>query len=50
MNLNGRTGVRNGRWPGVQNKGQIALQHHGAPIEFANIYLRELKPEAPATP
>ena len=47
VNLNGKTVVENAQLPGLPNKGPIALQHHGAPIEFANIYLRELKPEAP---
>jgi hypothetical protein len=47
VNLNGKTVVENAQMPGLPNKGPIALQHHGAPIEFANIYLRELKPEAP---
>ncbi len=47
VNLNGKTVVENAQLPGLPNKGPIALQHHGAPIEFANIYLRELKPETP---
>ena len=40
--LNGKTVLNNARLPGVPVDGPIALQHHGAPIEFANIYLREL--------
>jgi len=40
--LNGKTVLNNARLPGVPVDGSIALQHHGAPIEFANIYLREL--------
>ena len=40
--LNGKTVVDNARLPGVPAVGPIALQHHGAPIEFANIYVREL--------
>jgi hypothetical protein len=47
VNLNGKTVIENAQMPGVPAKGPIALQHHGAPIEFANIYVRELKPEAP---
>ena len=40
--LNGKTVLDNARLPGVPADGPIALQHHGAPIEFANIYVREL--------
>ena len=42
--LNGKTVLDNARLPGVPADGPIALQHHGAPIEFANIYIRELPP------
>jgi hypothetical protein len=42
--LNGKTVLDNARLPGVPADGPIALQHHGAPIEFANIYMRELPP------
>ena len=34
--------LENAQLPGVAPKGRIALQHHGDPIEFANIYIREL--------
>jgi hypothetical protein len=47
--LNGKTVLNNARLPGVPADGPIALQHHGAPIEFANIYLREL-PAQQSTP
>jgi hypothetical protein len=47
--LNGKTVLDNARLPGVPADGPIALQHHGAPIEFANIYLREL-PAQQSTP
>jgi len=42
VTLNGRTVVENAQLPGVAERGPIALQHHGDPIEFANIYVREL--------
>jgi hypothetical protein len=41
--LNGTTVLENARLPGVPEEGPIALQRHGAPIEFANVYIRELK-------
>lgn len=40
--LNDKTVIRNARLPGIPEKGSIALQHHGDPIEFANIYIKEL--------
>jgi len=27
----------------MPKRGPIALQHHGDPIQFANIYIKELK-------
>ena len=42
VELNGRTVVENALLPGVPPRGPIALQHHGDPIQFANIYIREL--------
>ena len=45
--LNEKTVVTNARLPGIPADGPIALQHHGAPIEFANIYLRELPARKP---
>ncbi len=41
--LNDQTVIENARLPGVPARGPIALQHHGDPIQFANIYIRELK-------
>lgn len=41
--LNGKTVLENAQLPGVAPEGPIALQHHGDPIQFANIYIRELK-------
>jgi len=40
--LNGKTVIREAKLPGLPAKGPIALQHHGDPIQFANIYIREL--------
>lgn len=42
VNLNGETVIENARLPGVPPRGPIALQHHGDPIEFANIFVRDL--------
>ncbi len=41
--LNGKTVIDNAQLPGVAAEGPIALQSHGSPIEFANIYIKELK-------
>lgn len=40
--LNGKTVVQDAQLPGVDARGKIALQHHGAPLEFANLFMREL--------
>lgn len=40
--LNGQTVVENAQLPGIPAKGKIALQHHGAAIDFANIWVKEL--------
>lgn len=40
--LNGQTVLQDAQLPGVAARGPIALQHHGAPIEFANILIKEL--------
>ncbi|OHB78317.1 MAG: hypothetical protein A2Z25_22965 [Planctomycetes bacterium RBG_16_55_9] len=40
--LNGKTVIREARLPGLPERGPIALQHHGDPIQFANIYIKEL--------
>jgi len=43
VNLNSQTVIENAQLPGVPKRGPIALQHHGDPIQFANIYIRELE-------
>jgi hypothetical protein len=42
VNLNGQTVIENAQLPGIAERGPIALQHHGDPIQFANIYIKEL--------
>jgi hypothetical protein len=43
VDLNGKRVIDNARLPGIAKRGPIGLQHHGDPVEFANLYLRELK-------
>jgi hypothetical protein len=40
--LNGHTVIENAKLPGVPAEGPIALQSHGSPIEFANLFIRAL--------
>jgi hypothetical protein len=40
--LNGKTVIENARLPGIPRRGPIALQHHGDPIQFANLFIKEL--------
>ncbi len=42
VDLNGQIVLENAQLPGVPSRGPIALQHHGDPIELANIYIKEL--------
>ncbi|MBI5385498.1 MAG: DUF1080 domain-containing protein [Verrucomicrobia bacterium] len=42
--LNDKTVIENARLPGVSLRGKIALQNHGHPIQFANLYVRAIKP------
>ena len=41
--LNGEEVISGAQLPGVKPAGPIALQHHGNPIEFRNIAIKELK-------
>ncbi|MHC4395344.1 MAG: 3-keto-disaccharide hydrolase [Planctomycetota bacterium] len=41
--LNGKTVIRQAQLPGIPERGPILLQNHGDPIQFANIYVKELK-------
>jgi hypothetical protein len=40
--LNDSVVIENAQLPGIPAEGPIALQHHGDPIELANIYIKEL--------
>lgn len=40
--LNGKTVLENAQVPGLPERGPVVLQHHGDPIEFANLYIKEL--------
>jgi len=42
VELNGEVVIDKARLPGVPRRGPIALQHHGDPIQFANLYIKEL--------
>jgi hypothetical protein len=42
VNLNGKVVIDNTPLPGVPRRGRLALQHHGDPIQFANIFIQEL--------
>jgi len=41
--LNDKKVISRARLPGMQKRGPIALQHHGDPVQFANIYIKELE-------
>jgi hypothetical protein len=43
VRLNGKLVLEEAHLPGIPEKGPLALQHHGYPIEFANLFIRELK-------
>jgi 3-keto-disaccharide hydrolase len=40
--LNDQTVIEDVQLPGVPARGPLALKHHGAPIQFANIYIKPL--------
>ena len=42
VELNGKTVIENAQLPGVPPPRPIGLQHHGDPVQFANIYIKEL--------
>jgi len=41
--LNGQTVVENAQLPGNPRRGAIGLQHHGDPIQFASLFIKELE-------
>jgi hypothetical protein len=42
VSLNGRVVIDNAQLPGIPARGPIGLQHHGAAIDFANLWIKEL--------
>ena len=42
VKVNGKTVIRQAELPGLPKRGAIALQHHGDPVQFANIFTKEL--------
>ena len=42
VTLNGQTVIENAKLPGMPAEGPIGLQHHGAAIDFANLWIKEL--------
>jgi hypothetical protein len=40
--LNGQTIIEDAQVPGVPKRGPIGLQHHNDPVQFANLYIKEL--------
>jgi hypothetical protein len=43
VDLNGSIVIDNAQLPGVPKRGPIALQHHGDPIQFASIFIKEIE-------
>jgi hypothetical protein len=43
IRLNDKLVLENAVLPGIPARGPLVLQHHGDPIEFANLLIRELK-------
>ncbi len=42
VELNGIRVIQDAQLPGVPEEGPIGLQHHGDPVQFANVYIKEL--------
>jgi hypothetical protein len=43
VDLNGKRVIDNALLPDVPSRGRIALQHHGDPVQFANLFVKELE-------
>jgi len=43
VKVNGKMVIRQAKLVGMPARGPIALQHHGDPVQFANIFIKELK-------
>lgn len=43
VTLNGKTVIENAQLPGISANGPIGLQHHGAAIDFANVWIKEIR-------
>ncbi len=43
IDLNGTRVIDNAQLPGMASEGPIALQNHGDPVQFANLYIKEIK-------
>jgi len=41
--LNGQTVIENVQLPGIPARGPIGLQHHGDPVQFTNLFIKELE-------
>ena len=42
VTLNGKAVIRDAQLPGIPAEGPIGFQHHGAAIDFANVWIKEL--------
>ena len=40
--LNGQTVIDKTQLPGISTRGPIGLQHHGDPVQFTNLFIKEL--------